>query len=276
MGLIGGSIGMASCKQRLAEKVVGIVRRESAIDEVKEHYAADNVTMDIEEGVSDADHVIIATPISAIEELTSRAKPALKKECIFSDVASVKATIVDRLESILRSTCFYVGVHPMAGSEKQGIAIADAGLFKNAICIITPTENSDKNAIDRVAEFWQRLGSIVRYLSPRDHDEKIAMVSHLPHIAASAVINALSSNSKEPIETIGFAGPAFKDVTRISASSPDMWVEICMANRDAVLRAVKSYNLEIANFIEMLQNRDAKGLRKLFQKAKDLKEASSR
>jgi prephenate dehydrogenase len=275
MGLMGGSLGMA-CRQRvLARNVVGIVRRVSAIDEVLGHGAADQVTLDIAEGVSSADLVVMATPVETMAALTKLAKRALSRRCIVSDVASVKGSIVSRMERLLKSTCHYVGAHPMAGSEKSGIEAASPTLFDGATCILTPTENSSRAAVRKVRKFWEALGCRVVYLPPREHDLSVALVSHLPHVAASCLVNALGQGAGDPLSVLQVAGEGFRDTTRIAAGSPELWAGICMENRSALLRCLKVFGDEVSRFAGLLERRDREGLRHFFQKAKELKDRSN-
>ncbi len=275
MGLIGGSLGMACRRKGLAKKVVAVVRRPSAIEEVHNHDAADEVFLDISEGVASADLVVMATPVDSIPGLARRARGALRRRCIVTDAASVKRSLVSRMERLLKSTCHYVGAHPMAGSEKSGIAIASPTLFDGAACIVTPTKNSSPTAVRKVRTFWEALGCRVVYLNPRQHDLSIALVSHLPHVAASCLINVLARSSPDPLSTVKLAGKGFKDTTRIAAASPNLWAGICIENRDAVLRSLENFREEISEFANLLQNKDREGLQAFFQRAKDLKDSSN-
>jgi prephenate dehydrogenase len=275
MGLIGGSVGMA-CRQRgLTKKVTAVVRRTSAIDEVLDHNAADEVFLDIPEGVTAADLVIMATPVESMPALTRKAKASLSARCIVTDVGSVKRSVVSQMERLLKSTCRFVGVHPMAGSEKSGIAIASPTLFDEAICIITPTESSSTAAVRKVRKFWEALGCRVVYLTPVQHDTSIALVSHLPHVVASCVVTAIARRSQKPLSTMKLAGQGFKDTTRIAAGSPDLWAGICIENKDAILRSLRGFADEIAEFTDLLEHKDRQGLRDFLHRAKELKDRST-
>ncbi len=272
--MIGGSLGIG-CRQRgLARRVVGVVRRTSALEEVREHGAADEVTLNLCEGVADADVVVMATPVESIPVLARQARSSLRPRCIVTDVGSVKGNIVTRMERLLRSTCHFVGAHPMAGSEKSGISIASATLFEGAACIVTPTRNSNSAAVEKVRKLWEALGCRVVYLTPRQHDLSIALVSHLPHVAAACLVNALARSSDDPISTIGLAGQGFKDTTRIAAAPPDLWSGICMENRDAILRSLKGFAAEVSRFVELLEKKDREGIKAFLRRAKELKDRS--
>jgi prephenate dehydrogenase len=274
MGLMGGSLGMACRHRRLASKVVAVVRRPSAVEEVRNHDAADEVFLDISDGVASADLVIMATPVESIPGLARQCRGALRRRCIVTDVGSVKRSLVTRMERLLASTCHYVGAHPMAGSEKSGIHIASPVLFQGATCIVTPTRNSSPTAVRKVRNFWEALGCQVVYLSPRQHDLSIALVSHLPHVAASCLVNALADSSRDPLPTVKLAGKGFKDTTRIAAASPNLWAGICIENRGAILRSLDGFSKEISEFAALLRNKDRRGLEAFFQKAKEVKDSS--
>jgi len=275
MGLIGGSLGMACRQKRLAKKVVAVVRRPSAVEEVLDHHAADAVTLDIAEGVSRADLVVMATPVEAIPLMTRRALKSFPRRCIVTDVGSVKGQLVSRMERLLRSVCHFVGAHPMAGSEKSGIAVASASLFDGATCIITPTRNTNPAAARKVERLWESLGCRVVSLNPRQHDLSIALVSHLPHVAAACLVNALANASRDPLSTVSLAGSGFRDTTRIAAGSPELWMQICMANRDALLRSLASFAENVSEFAALLQKKDRKGLHAFLEKAKQLKDTTA-
>lgn len=274
MGLLGGSVGMACRQRHLARTVAAVVRRTSAVKEVFEHEAADEVTLNIAEGVASADLVVMSTPVESMSVLARQARGSLSRRCIVTDVGSVKYSLVRRMERLLNSTCHFVGAHPMAGSEKSGIATATAALFEGAICILTPTRKSRPTTVQKVQRFWEALGCRVVRLSPRRHDMSIALISHLPHIAASCLVNAIARGSRHPLSTMSLAGKGFRDTTRIAAGSPSLWAGICMENRDAVLGSLASLDQELSEFTELLKSKDREGLLAFFEKAKELKDHS--
>lgn len=270
MGLIGGSIGMACVRHALAREVMAVVRREEAKAEVRARDAAHDVTLDIEEGVAGADLVIFAADLDAVPRLAHQAAPAISTETIVTDVSSVKADIVRRLEETFAGVCRFVGSHPMAGGEHAGIAHASPDLFRNAICLVTPTERTDPDALETVTRFWRRLGCTVKPLSPEAHDEAVALVSHLPHAAVAALMNAIG-RAGDPRATMACGGPSFRDVTRIGASPPEMWAQICLHNRGVLLDVVRRFRDEAARFSQALEAGDADALRAFFAEARRVK-----
>jgi prephenate dehydrogenase len=274
MGLLGGSIGMGCVQKRLAKKVVAVVRRESALDEVKGKNAADEVTLDIAAGVREADLIIFSVPIPTIPVICETIAKDVPEGCIVTDVASVKCCIVQQMEHILGKSCRLVGSHPMAGAEKSGIHTADPSILKDSVCIVTPTEKTDPDALATVKEFWGALGMRTKEVSPGEHDQAVALISHLPHVAAYALMNTIQNSSKSPGDVIDFAGPGFRDATRIAASSPVMWTEICMANKSTLLKIIKEFRDNISYCIDALENENSDQLRRIFTDAQALKEKS--
>jgi 3-phosphoshikimate 1-carboxyvinyltransferase len=270
MGLIGGSIGMACVRHALAREVMAVVRREEARGEVRGRDAAHDVTLDLEEGVAGAELVIFAAAIDAVPRLAHQAAPAISAEAIVTDVSSVKAGIVRRLEETFDGVCRFVGSHPMAGGEYGGIAYASPDLFRNAVCLVTPTERTDPAALETVTRFWQRLGCTVRSISPEAHDEAVGLVSHLPHVAVAALMNAIG-RAGDPRAAVACGGPSFRDVTRIAASPPEMWTQICLHNRDALRDVVRRFRDEAERFTQALEAGDADALRAFFSEARRLK-----
>jgi len=274
MGLLGGSIGMGCVRKRLAKKVTAVVRRESAVDEVEGKNAADEVTLDVAAGVRGADLIVLSVPIPTIAVMCETIAGTVPEGCIVTDVASVKCCIVREMEEILGDRCRLVGSHPMAGAEKSGIDTSDPSILEDNVCIVTPTEKTDPDALAKVKEFWESLGMRTKELSPTEHDEAVALISHLPHIGAFALMNTIQNSSKNPDNVIDFAGPGFRDTTRIAASSPVMWTEICMANKDTLLKIVKEFRDNINSCINALENEKADELRRIFAEAQALKEKS--
>ena len=239
MGLLGGSIGIGCVQKRLAKKVVAVVRRETALDEVRAKNAADEVTLDIAYGVREADLIILSVPIPTIPVICETIAENMPEGCIVTDIASVKRGIVHQMEHILGGRCRLVGSHPMAGAEKSGIHTADPAILKDNVCLVTPTEKTDPDALATVKNLWKSLGMRTREVSPDKHDQAVALISHLPHVAAFALMNTIRNSAEKPGDVIDFAGPGFRDATRIAASSPVMWTEICMANKGTLLKIIK-------------------------------------
>ncbi len=268
-GLLGGSLGMAVKQRKLAEHVTVWARRPEAIADAVKRGAADDGSLEAARAVRGADLVVLATTIGVMEKLAREIAPHLGRNPLVTDVGSVKYPVVASLEHLLAGNARFVGSHPMAGSDESGVAAAQADLFEGAVCIVTPTDATDRAALGQVAEFWQALGMRVRTLPPVEHDELVARVSHLPHLVAAALMNHVCQAGKEPLD---FCGNGFKDVTRIAAGPAEMWKEICLANRDEIRRALDGLIEELGIARQMLENKDDVSLLAFLRRAKNLRE----
>jgi prephenate dehydrogenase len=240
VGLLGGSVAKAVRAQALAREIVGIGRDLGRLDPALRDGALDRVTTDLGEGVAGADRILLAAPVLANETLLSRVWQAASPGAVLTDVGSTKggiAAAADRLAAG-RPEVHFVGSHPMAGSEKSGYAVARVDLFQGATVVVTPTESSDAAAAKGVGEFWAALGARVVVLDPATHDRAVAAISHLPHVAAWALVDAVARF--EP-GALSIAARGFKDTTRIAASDPDVWREILLDNREAVRGSLAAF-----------------------------------
>lgn len=266
VGLIGGSIGIGVREKKLAKEVVGVVHRPESIEECLKKGAVDKATLDVKDGVKDADMVILSTPISRMEPIAKEVSGNIKKDAIVIDIASVKEKLVYKLENILGKN--YVGTHPMTGSEQKGVAGARLGLFNDAVCIITPTANTRPKFLKTVREFWKELGSRVVVLSPEEHDRLVSFTSHLPHLLAASLVNILSIEPKA-MDTIG---PGFRDSTRIAKSQPAMWQEICEWNREDILSSIDKFQSELSALKKLIESNNWNGVLDKLKTAKDIRD----
>ena len=235
VGLIGGSMGLAVKKRRLASRIIGVTAHKNTLSKAIRRRAIDSGTLDVKMSVLEADMVILATPVDKILSTLKKITPSLKKGCIVIDVASVKGAIVNAAERIIGKKGYFVGTHPMAGSEQRGIGKADGDLFKNAPCILTKTVRTDRKAFRVVANLWKAMGSNIYALSPSEHDKNISNISHLPHVVASALSITARPSSTE------FASTGFRDTTRIAAGDPGLWISILLANRKNIAADMENY-----------------------------------
>ncbi|MFA5346079.1 MAG: prephenate dehydrogenase/arogenate dehydrogenase family protein [Candidatus Omnitrophota bacterium] len=244
-GLIGGSLGIAIKKNKLAKEVVGVSRHKRSIDLALKNKAIDrgSLALDIIQG---SDLVILAVPVDTIISLKEEVRKIVGKNCLVTDVGSTKVKISGRLSKIFPN---YVGSHPLAGSEKRGILNADPGIFEGSLCVLTPTKTTRVKALAKIKALWIRLGAKTVCISPPEHDKILSFTSHLAHIAAFALINSV------PVNFLKFASGGLKDTTRIASSDPELWQGILMTNRIELLKAVKSFesNLKKLKFA-ILQN----------------------
>ncbi len=268
VGLLGGSIGLAARKLGLAGEIAGYVRREKTIKECEKAGAMDYATMDLLAAVSNADLVILCTPLAQMRPLVEQFLPALKRGTIVTDVGSVKADVVRELESLIaKAGAHFVGSHPMAGAEKTGVAAARADLFKNAVCVVTPTKRSNTGAVRKLERFWKSLGSRVLKMPPEQHDLYVSRTSHLPHVVAATLAH-LVLDPAQPKGQSQLCATGFRDTTRIASGSPEMWRDIALANRKHVARSVTAFIAELQKFEKVLKSTNPKAIERFFETAK--------
>ena len=247
-GLLGGSLGLAIRERQKPVKVHAFVRRPESVAECQRLGVAHFATQNLKEAVARADLVVLCTPLSQMRELALAMRPFLKPGALVTDVGSVKAGLAQELEPLLLETgaCF-VGSHPMAGSEKTGLAAARADLFHNAICLVTPTPQSPARAVEAVLEFWKGLGGLPVQLTPELHDDLVSRSSHLPHVVAAELANYVLSPA-HPKEQALVCASGFRDTTRIAASSPAMWRDVALANRKNLSRVLGVFVADLQEF----------------------------
>ncbi len=278
VGLLGGSLGLVLKEQGLAKTVVGIGRRQANLKLAVELGAIDRFFSEPEEAVRDSDLIVLATPVDTYISHVQQWGQHLRSGAIVSDVGSVKGQLVFDLEAALPSIVNFVGAHPIAGKEKSGVAHATSKLFAGARCIVTPTPHTHKAALAKVYGLWEKAGSHVLSMDPMVHDWVLGAVSHLPHIAAFSLMHALQdlqSITPDALKLLDFSGGGLRDTTRIAASSPEMWRDICLANRENLLKMVDQYIVELQSFRQLLNDGDGSGLANKIEHAKALREGLS-
>ncbi len=268
VGLLGGSIGLAVRRHRLAGEIAGYVRRAASLKDCEQAGAVDYATTDVLAAVSNADLIILCTPLAQMRPITEQFLPALKRGAIVTDVGSVKAGVVRELEALVAKTgAHFVGAHPMAGGEKMGVLAARADLFVNAVNIITPTKNSNASAVRKLEQFWKSLGARPLRLAAAEHDWLVSRSSHLPHVVAMTLAG-LVLDPKQPKALAGLCATGFRDTTRIASGSPEMWRDIALANRKNLSRSVDAFMAELKKFQSALKQGDGKAVEKIFATAK--------
>jgi len=263
VGLIGGSIGLAIKKNRLAREVTGVFRRKSTLKKAIVRRAVDRGVLDIKSGVRDADLIIVATPVYKIPMLIEESARYAKDGAVITDAGSTKEWIVRKAEKSCKGLpVSFVGAHPMAGSEHAGVEFARPDLFNGASCIIIRTKSTNPGALNKLVSFWKAIGARVKVMNPSAHDKSVAFVSHLPHVAAFSVAGVVNDSDLE------YAAEGFRDTTRVASSDPYLWADIFMTNRKellASLRLFERYNRELASAVS---KKDYKKLVTLLAKAK--------
>lgn len=239
LGLLGGSVAKAARAQGLADEIVAVGRDRSRLEPALRDGTIDRASTDLAEGVAGVDFCLLATPVATLSALLPDVWGALPADAVVTDVGSTKAAIVATAERLADGRPLaFVGSHPMAGSEQAGYRVSRADLFRGATVIITPTERSDWHAVKRVGAFWEALGGRLVTLDPVTHDRATAAISHLPHLVADALVDAVVRMDPRFFEV---AGRGFKDTTRIAASDPRMWREIFQENRAGLAEALTAF-----------------------------------
>ncbi|MGH7991791.1 MAG: prephenate dehydrogenase, partial [Limisphaerales bacterium] len=265
VGLLGGSIGLAARKFGVAKEIAGLVRRKKTIAECEKFGATDFATTDLLAAVSNADLIILCTPLAQMVVLAKQFLPALKRGAIVTDVGSVKTDVVRELELLIqKSGAHFVGSHPMAGAEKTGVAAARADLFEKSICVLTPTKKSNAAAVRKLEQFWKSLGSRILKLPPEQHDLFVSRTSHLPHVVAATLAN-LVLNPTNPKVQSQLCANGFRDTTRIASGSPEMWRDIAIANHKNLAKSLDAFIFELQKFQKSLGKSDAKTISNLFE-----------
>jgi prephenate dehydrogenase len=255
VGLIGGSIGLALRAGGLSERVVGVGRTMARLREALSLGAIDEATTELARGVAEADAVVVCTPVRQIAADVHETAARGPENLLVTDAGSTKRRIVEAVESNPRSRAVYVGGHPLAGSERQGVAHAQEGLFKSRVCVLTPTTVTPPDRLQRARDFWTALGCRIVELDPGAHDEALAATSHLPHALAAALAAAV------PAEALRLAAGAFRDGTRVAAADAALWTAIFLENRAPLLRALDRFENELGRFRQALEARDEAAIR---------------
>ncbi len=248
VGLIGGSIGLAIKKRHPAKQVTGVFRRASTLRRALKCKAIDKGVMSVKDGVKGADLIILAAPVGIIPKLAPEVIKYAKKGAVITDVGSTKKWIVGQLEKLLRKDkpVFFVGSHPMAGSEHTGVEFARADLLKGSPCIVTRTSRTDKKSLNAVINFWESLGAKVEVMNPAGHDRSVSLISHLPHLVAFGLAGAV------PEKDLIYAAEGFKDTTRVASSDPVLWADIFLTNKKEVIIAARVFEKYYKKIIKAL------------------------
>ena len=274
VGLIGGSLGMILKRKGLASRIVGVGRRVENLKTAVELGAIDGYVADAKEGVKHADLIVLATPVDTYGRHLKEWAACLKTGAVVTDVGSVKGALVEQSEGMMPSGVHFVGAHPIAGKEKTGVAAGSEQLFVGARCILTPTKRTDRQALEQVRAMWEETGSIVLTMDPYLHDKILGAVSHLPHVAAFALMNALVDiRTQVPtLDLAGHSGGGLRDTTRIAASSPEMWRDIFLWNRDNLVAFIEAYERSLSELKQLIKAGDAAGIEKSLERAKQERE----
>jgi len=273
VGLLGGSLALVIRERKLASAVQGYVRRDASLIECERAGLQDFATRDLPAAVRDADLVILCTPLAQMRELMQQALPACRAGAIVSDVGSAKASVVAELEPLVaRAGAHFIGAHPMAGAEKMGVGAARSDLFRQAVCVLTPTLSSPSDAVDKLETFWREVGARVLKLTPHLHDELVARCSHLPHVVAAELANYVL-NPNHAAEQPLLCANGFRDTTRIASGSPEMWRDIALANRAQLAQTLGVFIEDLQQLRRAVESGDTQVIEKFFSEAKQRRDA---
>lgn len=261
VGLLGSSLGLALRERGLANEVVGIGRRTSSLETALRHGAIHRHTLEIEAGIADADLIVIATPAGIVPKLLDTLRDCIGPLTIVTDVTSTKGAICAHARATWPSPRRFVGSHPMAGSERFGPEHGNARLYENSICLVEQSAAIDHDARAAIVALWEAVGARVVDIDPDQHDTLLARTSHLPHVL-SAAIAILGGECGEVRELIG---NGFRDMTRIAAGRPEIWRDICLTNRAAVLESCANLRQQLDRFMAALETEDGAALEAYFE-----------
>ncbi len=269
VGLLGGSIGLRlkanAARAGTPLHVAGVGRRRESLMQARDVGAIDSMHLDALEVVGECDLIVLATPVGAFEPLLRQIRDRLPAKALVTDVGSTKARVVEAAHRLLGSAARFVASHPMAGSERKGPAHSRADLFENALCILTPTPETPHDAVDEAEGLWRSLGMRTVRLGPREHDDALARVSHLPHALACLLMNLPARGD------LDLAATGFADMTRLAAGDPEMWRDIFLSNRKAMMEAVDGFSRSLARFRALLDSADARAIEGFLASARDRK-----
>jgi len=266
VGLMGASLGLALKKKGLAKEVVGIGRKETSLREAMDVGAIDESFLDLKKGLLGADLIVLATPVVAIQDMLEFLGKEHQRGCIVTDLGSTKTAIVERAEKVLHHSVLFVGSHPLVGSEKKGPTYANAALYDNATCIMTPTDKTNRLAKEKIKQLWVSLGSNVKMMTPQEHDEALAFVSHLPHLVAFGLIKSI------PEQYLEMAPQGLRDTTRIASSDALMWRDIALSNPKNILKSLDETVKVLAAIRKGIVSSDGHALEEIFKAAKTKRE----
>ncbi|HEY6838603.1 MAG TPA: prephenate dehydrogenase/arogenate dehydrogenase family protein [Geobacteraceae bacterium] len=273
VGLIGGSLARALREKREVGEIVGIGRGAANLQRAVELGVIDRYEHDVCAGVAGADMVFLATPVCSIVPITRQIAPALDPGCIVTDGGSVKGDIVSACEELMPAGRHFVGGHPIAGTEHTGVEASFATLYRGKRCIVTPTARTDADALAKVVRMWEAAGSEVVVMDVGKHDRVVAAISHLPHMVAYSLVNAVGGYDRLDEGILKYSAGGFRDFTRIASSDPVMWRDIALMNRECILELMDYFTGYFAELRALVAEKDAAGLEAFFTRSKESRDA---
>lgn len=265
VGLIGGSFALALDRFNGARSIVGVGRSRASLQRALQLGVIDEIATDAAAAVRGADLVMVTAPVAQTEPILRAIQPHLGLRAIVTDAGSTKTDVVAAAQRALGGKFpQFVPAHPIAGKEQSGVEAAEAALYDGKRCILTPVSETAGHCVDAVREMWERCGALVSEMAPEQHDRVFAAVSHLPHLLSFALVAAIAKEDDAALK-FAHAGGGFRDFTRIAASSPEMWRDICFANKEAILRELDAYEHELTLLRRLIAGDDAAGIEAEFE-----------
>ncbi len=267
VGLMGGSLARALRQAGKVREIVGYGRGRDELEQACQLGVIDRYDLDLASAVTGADIIVLAIPVGAIADTAVQLKTCLNPNSVLTDVGSTKVSVIDAVrQGFGRLPENFVPGHPIAGTEKKGVAASFATLFNDRRVILTPLPETRAEAVQRVRTMWQWTGAKVVTMEPVHHDEVLAATSHLPHVLAYTLVDALSrlSDSKEIFQ---YAAGGFRDFTRIASSDPQMWHDICLANREQIVKIMELFREDLARVQEAIATGDSQTVLRIFTDA---------
>lgn len=272
IGLIGSSLARIIRQEGLAREIVISTRSPETLARAEELKLGDRYCTDAGEAIVDADLVIVSVPVGASEAVARAIASHLKPGAILTDVGSTKASVVSQMAPHVPEGVHFIPGHPIAGTEHSGPDAGFASLFQNRWCILTPIEGTDPSAVDRLAAFWTACGSNVDVMDPQHHDLVLAIVSHLPHIIAYNIVGTADDlETVTKSEVIKYSASGFRDFTRLAASDPTMWRDVCLHNKDAILEMLSRFSEDLAALQRAIRWGDGQALFDLFTRTRGIR-----
>ncbi len=281
VGLIGGSLAISLREAGICNNIVGVGRGVENLKTAVRLGIVDSYTTDSVQGVEDADLVVVAVPVLSTTAVIKGLLPGLKKGAIVTDVGSVKEAIIEDNKDVWPEGVFFIPGHPIAGTEHSGAEAAFSGLYKGRKTILTPTNDTDDDALKAVTEVWEAAGSCVVLMDPHTHDTVLAAISHLPHVIAYSLVNTVANIEDKFKEQGGeggildYSAGGFKDFTRIASSSPDMWKDICAMNKRALLDTISEFQWTLKKLKKEIETDDFDTVLKTFKRSKTVRDSIS-
>lgn len=268
-GLLGASLALAAKEQKLAETITTWSRRAETRAKCQQQNWCDSVFDTPQAAIQGADLIIICTPVATISKLLQQIEPNVAPDALITDVGSTKANICQNAEDSLNNSTQFIGSHPMAGSEKTGLENATAQLFNNATCIVTPNKNTPQTSIQKISNFWQKVGMRVEVTTPEIHDQIVAHISHLPHLLASSLCSYLATQDPN---WKNLSGGGLRDTTRIASGDPQLWQQISEENRQQILHSITGFQAKLQDLKSALENNNTTALTQILQEGKDYRD----